>query len=119
MNKNKLIVSLCPNYYRIVNFDYFEDDIITEKLIKVYKSYIFHIDLRNKEEIKGIKQIDFVLGKYIDDYLFRHTMQNEFVHMKVKKTCADILKSIIDGIIRIFYHYEEETTKHIYIAKWI
>ena len=112
-------MSLCPNFYRVVDFDYFEDDIITEKLIKVYKSYIFHIDINNKEEIRIVKQIDYVLGKYIDDYLFRHAMQSEFVHMKVKKSCVDILRSIIEGILKIFIKYEEETTKKIYIARWI
>lgn len=119
MNKNKLILNNCPNFYRIVNFDYFEDDYITEKLINIYESYIFNIDITNSDEVKTVKKIDYVLGKYIDDYLFRRKMQSEIVNVKVKRSCTDILLAVVESIITIFNRYEEETTRNIYISRWI
>lgn len=119
MNKNKLILDNCPNFYRIVNFDYFEDDYISEKLINIYESYIFNIDITNSDDINTVKKIDFVLGKYIDDYLFRRKMQLEIVNVKVKKSCTDILRAVVESIITIFNRYEEETTRNIYISRWI
>lgn len=119
MNKNKLVLDNCPNFYRIVNFDYFEDDYITDKLIKIYESFIFNIDIANVEEIKKVNKIDYVLGKYIDDYLFRRRMQTEIVNVKIKKSCTNVLHAIVESIITIFNRYEEETTRNIYISRWI
>ena len=50
MNKNKYILNYCPNFYKIINFDYYKDDIITDKIINIYRSYIFSIDINNKED---------------------------------------------------------------------
>ena len=35
MNKNKIILQYCPNFYKIINYD-FERDSLTDKLINVY-----------------------------------------------------------------------------------
>ena len=119
MNKNKLIISNCPNFYRIINFEYFEDDCVTEKLIKIYENYIFNINIEDEEEIKLVKQIDYVLGKYMDDYIFRRKMQTEIANVRIKKTCPNILRAVVESMINIFNRYEEETTRNIYISRWI
>ena len=119
MNKNKLILNHCPNFYRIIDFDYFEDDIVTEKLIKIYENYIFKVDIQNEEDIKLVRKIDYVLGKYIDDYMFRRKMQVEIMKVRVRKSCSDILRAVVESIITIFNRYEEETTRNIYLSRWI
>ncbi len=119
MKKNKLILSNCPNFYRIVNFDYFEDDYVTDKLIKIYEEYIFNIDVTNYDELRIVKQIDYVLGKYLDDYLFRKKMKIEILKVKVNKSSSNIRKTIVESIINIFKRYKEEVTREIYISRWI
>jgi hypothetical protein len=39
--------------------------------------------------------------------------------IKVKRTSKDILTSIVEAIINLFDKYIEETTRKIYIARWI
>ena len=119
MEKNKLVLDICPNFYRIINFEYFEEDSVTEKLIKIYEEFIFKADLDNREEINMVKRIDYVLGKYIDDYFFRRRMQQEIFRVKVTNTCTNILKTIVENIISIFNKYEEDTKRNIYISRWI
>ena len=119
MNKNKIILENCPNFYRIKNFEYFEDDVVSDKLIKIYESYIFKIDITSSEELALAKKIDFVLGKYIDDYLFRRKMQHEIFNVRIKKACTNILQVIVESLIAIFNRYEEETVRNIYISRWI
>lgn len=119
MNKNKEILAICPNFYRIKNFEYFEDDMVTDKLIKIYESYIFKINVTDEFEKDLAKQIDYVLGKYIDDYMFRRKMQTEIFNVRIKKACSNILQVIVESIISIFNHYEEETIRNIYISRWI
>lgn len=118
MNNNKEILNYCPNYYNIVNFDFNESDLISEKLINIYKNYVFSINIQDNDDIKKVQELDRVLSNYIHDYLFRSTLQKEIITVKVKKD-NNILKNLVDIIIKIFTNYEEYTTRRIYISKWI
>ena len=117
--KNKEVLNYCPNFNRIVNFDYSKEDYISSKLIQVYKDFIFSSNINNSEEVKKVTDIDYVLGRYIDDYTFRKELRVEIIHVKVKKTCTNILKAIVESIIHIFDNYLENSTKKIKIARWI
>ncbi len=115
----KEVLNYCPNFNRIVNFDYVKEDYISSKLIRVYKDFIFKANIYNREDTKKVTEIDYVLGRYIDDYAFRKELRTEIVHVKVKKTCTDVLRAIIESIIHIFDNYLENSTKKIRIARWI
>lgn len=119
MQKNKKILSLCPNFDKIVNADFASDDGISLRLVKIYKDFIFKIDIDDEEEVEKVINIDFIMGKYVDDYLFRKNLQVEITHVKVKKTVTDIIMAIVDSIIEIFYKYELDKTRKIYISRWI
>ncbi len=119
MTKNKQILSYCPNFHKIINFEYFENDVITEHLITIYENFIFSADVSNKEELKKISDIDTVLSKYIDDYIFRKEMKYELLQIKLRKDQANILDTIVLSIIKIYENFMEGDTKTIYISKWI
>lgn len=119
MKDNKQIIALCPNFYKIIEFKPYEDDIVSAKLIKLYQQYIFKISLDNIDDIESVRKLDHVIGKYIDDYLFRKEMQKEIMHIRIKKDAKDILREVINAIIKIFTNYEEYTTRKIYISRWI
>ena len=119
MNNNKQILEYCPNYYKIINFEPYEDDNISSRLIKLYRDYIFKIDLNSKDDIESIKELDRVLNTYIEDYLFRREMQKQILTIRVRRDAANVLKEVIKSIIKIFYNYEEYTTRVIYISRWI
>ena len=118
MNKNKIILQYCPNFYKIINYD-FERDSLTDKLINVYRRFIFTIDIENMEEVKTANQIDKILIKYIEDSQFRKELQNGLKNFKVTNSSSNILKAIVEGIISVFNKYEEGSTRKIYIARWI
>ena len=105
MEENKEVLRYCPNFHKIVNFDYLKEDKITAKLIRIYKDYIFGIDIQDEEALKEVKEFDYVLNRYIEDYDFRKELKKEIVHVKVKKSCTDILKAIVESIIHIFDKY--------------
>ena len=118
MDNSKQILNHCPNFYKIVNFDFFEDDNFTASLIKIYREYIFSVNPLDSVSIKKVEQIDMVLAKYIDDYIFRKTMKYELSQIRiVDKT--DLLQKLINSILGIFDKYEEGKTRNIYIARWI
>jgi hypothetical protein len=117
-SNNKLIIEHCPNFYKIVNFDYFEDDVFTDKLIKIYRMFIFSINPLNKEELYKVSEIDRVLAKYIDDYNFRKNMKYELLQVKFSSR-ENLLQNLVNSIIGIFEKYEDGQTRNIYIARWI
>ena len=116
---NKLVLNYCPNFHKIVNFDIDKDDNISRKLISIYQDYIFNIDLSNVEETKLVMELDNVLAKYIDDYEFRKNLKISMLQVKIKKSCTNILRAIVEGIVAIFNNYEEYTTRNVYISRWI
>lgn len=118
MNQNKEVLKYCSNYYNIVNFDFVEGDVISERLVKLYKQYIFNANINSEEEIEKIKELDRVVNIYIEDYEFRNQLQKEILKVKVKRE-GNIIREFIDSILKIFNDYEEYTTRKIYIAKWI
>ena len=50
LKNNKLVLSYCKNFERINNTDFQEGDNLSLQLVKIYKDYIFNIDIRNEEE---------------------------------------------------------------------
>ena len=42
---NKKLLEYCPNFDKIINADFYEDDQITKKIIKIYEDFIFSVDL--------------------------------------------------------------------------
>lgn len=118
MNKNKQVLRHCPNFYRIVNFEYLEDDKLSEKLIDVYQEYVFKININDKKEISKVEQLDSILSKYIDDYIFRKELKTEMKKIRVRKD-EDILTAIVNWIIKVFDNYEEGFTRNIYFSRWI
>ncbi len=117
---NKEIIAMCENFYKIINFKPIEGDTITEKLIRIYQEYIFHININDAESIKSVKELDKALNQYINDYTFRKELQKQIVKVKIdREDSKNILKDFIKEIIKIFNNYEEYTTRVIYISRWI
>ena len=72
MYTNKQIIGLCPNFYKIIEFSPYEDDIISKKLIKLYQEYIFRIDINNPEDVESVINLDKVVSKYKRNYSFNY-----------------------------------------------
>lgn len=119
MTNNKIILGYCPNFDKIINADFIVEDVLSRELVKIYRDFIFRININEEEDILKVKELDQTMGKYVDDYFFRKTMQQEILRMKVKKNARDVIRLIVDSIISIFKRYEEESTRKIYISKWI
>ena len=118
MKKNKTILKYCPNFYKIKDFDYEEDDYITQKLITIYEDYIFNIDEKDNEEVEKIKTLDKILYKYIDDYTFRKEIKQGVLNIRVKRG-SDIIETIVNNLISLFDTFEDGYTRNIYFARWI
>ena len=116
---NKKILEHCPNYYKIINTEFYENDLITEKLIKVYEEFVFSVDIKNKEALKKLENIDKILNKYCNDIHFKKELQKSIIEIKIKRDIKNVLEFIVDKILEIFERYTEGYTRNIYISRWI
>lgn len=119
MSDNKKVLKYCPNFDRIINTDFLAGDNLSLRLVDIYKDFIFKIDITNEADLKKAIDIDKTMGRYVDDYYFRKTLQEELSRIKVKKSAGDVIRTIVDNIIKIFKRYEENATRKIYISRWI
>ena len=115
MKKNKQLLKYCPNFHKIVNFEYLEDDYITHKLISIYEDYIFNDKNINYD---NLTKLDYAVNKYIDDYFFRKEMRRGLTEIRVKKG-ENIVELIVNSIIRLSENYDMGFTRNIYFARWI
>ena len=96
------IMRFCPNYNTIINFEFLESDSISYTLVKFYKQYIAQLDINDAEGTKKAREVYLIIMKYINDYMFRKEMKNGLLEIKVKRSVDNVLKVIIDNIIKIF-----------------
>ena len=114
----KYILNYCPNYYNIVNFNYSDSDIITAKIISIYRSYIFSLKYLDNKILNKVKELDMVVAKYLDDYYFKSELMKKFPVLEFV-TDEDIVNKMVNNILDIYDKYLEGTTRKIYISKWI
>ncbi len=119
MESNKLILSYCHNFNKIVKAEFLEGDNISSYLVDIYKNYIFEVNINDLDELSEMQKLDEIMGKYVEDYKFREKMQKEIIGIRVKRNTSNILKTIVDAIIQIFKKIELESTRVIDISMWI
>ncbi len=118
-NKNKQIVNICKNYYKIVNSDINERDKETYQIIKIYTDYIFSLETVTQREVEKLTKIDNIMYKFITDNKFKKEMLNKLSTLKVNSAVTNLQEYVMNKIIEYFEDYKETITRNIYIPRWI
>ena len=118
MNKNREVLKHCPHFYTIINFEYYSDDIISEKLINIYEKFIFSVDITVLENVNKIEKLDRILYKYINDYCFREQVKSDIMQIKVERG-ENLLDIIVSTIISLFDNYEKLRSRKVQMTRWI
>lgn len=118
MNKNQEVLKHCPHFYTIINFEYYSDDFISEKLIDVYEKFIFSTDITKLENVNRIEKLDTILYKYINDFAFREQAKKDIIKVKVKRG-ENVLETVVNAIIKFFENYETFRLRKVQMTRWI
>ena len=116
---NKIVLKYCKDYYRIINEEFSELDIMSDKVIQVYQNYIFSIDVKDKTAVKRVTDLNNAVARYFDDREFKTLLTNYLMGLKVSKKETNIMAYIAEAIIREYEKYLEGYTRNLYISKWI
>ena len=116
---NKIVLKYCKDYYRIINEEFNELDYMSDKVIQIYQSFIFSINIKSKSEIKKATDLNKAVVRYFDDREFRTVLNNFLSSLKVSKKETNVIAYIVSGIIKEFDKYMEGYTRNLYIPRWI
>ncbi len=118
-NKNKEVVSICKNYYTIVNSEVYKNDKITHNMIKLYKDYIFNIENITVREREKMVSIDNIMYKFITDIKFKKDICDKLSKLSVSSRINNLVEYTINKILEYFEDYKDTMTRNIYIPRWI
>ncbi len=118
-NKNKEVVSICKNYYTIVNSEVYKNDKITQNMIKLYKDYIFNIENITVREREKMVSIDNIMYKFITDIKFKKDICDKLSKLRVPSRINNLVEYTINKILEYFEDYKDTMTRNIYIPRWI
>lgn len=118
-NKNKEVVSICKNYYTIVNSEVYKNDKITQNMIKLYKDYIFNIENITVREREKMVSIDNIMYKFITDIKFKKDICDKLSKLSVPSRINNLVEYTINKILDYFEDYKDTMTRNIYIPRWI
>ena len=116
---NKVVLKYCPDYFRIINEEFNEFDLMTDKVIQIYQTYIFSIDIRNKSQVKKITDLNRAIVRYFDDREFKALLTTTLSTLKVPKGTKDVMSIVVSTIIKEYDRYMEGFTRNLYIPRWI
>ena len=118
-NKNKEVVSICKNYYTIVNSEVYKNDKITHNMIKLYKDYIFNIENITVREREKMVSIDNIMYKFITDIKIKKDICDKLSKLRVPSRINNLVEYTINKILEYFEDYKDTMTRNIYIPRWI
>lgn len=117
--KNKIIIKYCKDYYKIINERFSELDVMSDRVIQVYQSFIFSVDPRDKIELKRAIALNNSIVKYFEDREFRKELSNSLKTLKVPKGTKNVLLFVVNTILQIHTKYMDGYTRNLYIPRWI
>lgn len=115
--KNKEVICVCKNYYKIVNADIY--DKVSINIIRLYTDYIFSLDIITKREREKLALIDNIMYRYVSDNRFKKEMISKLSMLKVSGGVNNIVEYVMNKLIEYFEDYKDTYTRNIYIPRWI
>lgn len=113
------ILSHCPHYDCIVNYEYEYGDNLSSKLIDWYRELIFAVNSNDEKQLKIVEALDKGLYLYVKDNEykkeFKKYLRIEDINLESKKLIKDLIKKIIVFTSK----YEQRRIMEITSSIWI
>lgn len=113
------ILSNCPNYDKIVNYEYEYGDTLSSKLIDWYRELIFSCDGENVNQLRIIYQIDHSLSMYVEDNQYKRGLSKILSKDEVDLNNSVLIQNVIKKIIEFTNQYERDEILELVSNKWL
>ncbi len=115
----KKILENCPNYDKIVNYEYPYGDILSKKLIDWYRELIFSANGNNENQLMLIRALDRSLYLYIKDNRYKRGLRKIVNIDELTFENKGIIKEVIKKLIDFTSSYEKKEVREVKVAKWL
>lgn len=113
------ILSNCPNYDKIINYEYEYGDTLSSKLIDWYRELIFSCDGENVNQLRIIYQIDHSLSMYVEDSQYKRGLSKILSKDEVDLNNSVLIQRVIKKIIEFTNQYERDEILELVNNKWL
>ena len=113
------VLKYCPNFDRIVNYDYEYGDVLSSKLIDWYRDLVFSTDGNNEKQLTIISFIDKSLSMYVKDRRYKKGLSKILTVEDISLNNQSLIKELIKKIVLFTNNYEKKRILEISSSKWI
>ena len=99
INHVRKILENCPNFDKIVNYEYPYGDVLSKKLIDWYRELIFSANGNNESQLMVINSLDKSLYLYVKDNKYKRGIRKIISADELSFENKEVIKEVIKRII--------------------
>ena len=119
INHVRKILENCPNFDKIVNYEYPYGDVLSKKLIDWYRELIFSANGNNESQLMVINSLDKSLYLYVKDNKYKRGIRKIISADELSFENKEVIKEVIKRIIEFTNNYEKKELRDFSIARWL
>jgi len=113
------VLSNCPHFDKIVNYEYPYGDMLSKKLIDWYRELIFSANGNNENQLMLIKALDRSLYLYVRDNKYKKGLRKIVSVEELTFENKNVIKEVIKKLIEFTSNYEKKEVREVRAAKWL
>ncbi len=115
----KQILENCPNYERIIHYEYPYGDYLSKKLIDWYRELIFSANGNDDNQLLLIRALDRSLFLYVKDNKYKRGLRKVITADDLVLDNKELIKDVIKKLIEFTSSYEKEEVREVSVSKWL
>ena len=115
----RVVLSNCPNYDYIVNYEYPYGDTLSKKLIDWYRELVFSADGNNENQLMLIRALDKSLYLYVRDNKYKRGLRKIITDEELTFEDKNLIKEVIKKLIEFTSSYEKKEVLEFSNTKWL
>lgn len=111
------IKTVCKNYSIITRCEFMDNDDFSVKLVEYYKKSVVIMNDSPGDESDKMRQLDYVMRKYVEDYNFSKKLKNDMdLSTVLSNNNCDYLLSFMSSFLE---KYNNDKKEKIATTRWI
>lgn len=115
---NEELKKICKNYNVIVNCEFLDDDLFSQKLVDFYKKAVSRSG-SDSNSLSKISKYDRVMRKYIEDYNFSKKLRNSVDVSSILTSRVDLTDAVLEYAVDFSNKYDDDIEEPVINTRWI
>lgn len=115
---NEELKKICKNYNTIINCEFLDDDLFSQKLVEFYKNAVSR-GSSDSNSLTKISKYDRVMRKYIEDYSFSKKLRNSVDVSSILMSKVDLTDAVLEYAVDFSNKYDDDIEEPVINTRWI